>query len=122
MVSMFVMQSMAIHPGDRVYIEPEEVIHDSDNFDEPLLIVERTMSDSQMKNIRQIQTAKKQTRDKINSAYQHSSPRSQMSWGDIHTSQHVGKNNQIACDIVYFHGDSALGYSNRNWSSFQITS
>src|SRR6202140_2079110 len=64
------------------------------------------MSDSQIKNIGKIQPAKKPTKDKINSAYQHSSPRSQMSWGEIHTSQHVGKNNQIACEIVYFHCDS----------------
>jgi hypothetical protein len=40
MISMFVMQSMAIHPGDRIYIEPEDVVHDSDDFYEPLLIVE----------------------------------------------------------------------------------
>src|SRR6266403_4798506 len=61
------------------------------------------MSDSQMKHIGQIQPAKKPTKDKINSAYQHSSPRSQMSWGGVHTSQHVAKNNQIACNVVYFH-------------------
>src|SRR6266403_942384 len=106
MVSMLMMQSMAIHPGDRIYIEPEGVIHDSDDFYEPFLVVKGTMSDSQMKNIGQIQPAKNPTKDKINSAYQHSSPRSQMSRGGIHTSQHVAKNNQIACDVVYFHGGS----------------
>jgi hypothetical protein len=37
---MFMMQSMAIHLGDRIYIEPEEVIHDSDDFHEPFFIVE----------------------------------------------------------------------------------
>src|SRR6266850_5715494 len=102
MVSMFMMQSMAIHPGDRIYIEPEGVIHDSDDFHEPFLIVKGTMSDTQVKNIGQIQPAKKPTKDKINSAYQHSSPRSQMSWGKIQTSEQVGKNNQIAREIVYF--------------------
>ena len=56
MVSILMMQSMAIYPGDRIYIDPEGVIHDSDEFDEPFLIVERTMSDSQMKNIGQIQS------------------------------------------------------------------
>ncbi|HEY5039995.1 MAG TPA: hypothetical protein VIJ93_13075, partial [bacterium] len=95
---MFMMQSMAIHPGDRVYIQPEEVIHNSENFDEPLLIVERAMSDSQMKDIGQVQAAKKPTRHKINSAYQQSNPRSQMNCGVIQTSQHVGKNNQIASE------------------------
>ena len=40
MVGMFMMQSMAIHPGDRIYIEPEDVVHDSDGFYEPFLIVE----------------------------------------------------------------------------------
>src|SRR5208283_456908 len=121
MVSMFMMQSMAIHPGNRIYIDPEGVIYDSDGFYEPFLIVECTMSDSQMKNISQIHPGKKPTRDKINSAYQHSNPRSQMSWGGIHTSQHVGKNNQIACDIVYFHHNSLVSYSIRSRSSFQIT-
>jgi hypothetical protein len=103
MVSMFMMQSMAIYPGDRIHIEREGVIHDGDEFYEPFLIVEGTMSDSQMKNIGQIQPAKKPTKDKVNSANQHSSPRSQMSWGGVDTNQHVGKNNQIACDIVDFH-------------------
>src|SRR5713101_917954 len=122
MVGMFVMQSMAIHPGDRIHIDREGVIHDSDSVHEPFLIVERTMSDSQMKNIGQIQPAKKPAKDKINSAYQHSHPRSQMSWGEIQTSQHVGQNNQIACDVVYFHDGSAWGYSNRNRRFFQTTS
>ena len=56
MVSMLMMQSMAIHPGDRTYIDPEDAIHDRDGFDEPLLIVQRTMSDTQMKNVGQIQS------------------------------------------------------------------
>jgi hypothetical protein len=113
---------MAIHPSNRIYIDSEEVVHDSDDFYEPFFVVECAMSDSQMKNIGQIQPGKKPTRDKINSAYQHSNPRPQLSWGGIHTSQHVEKNNRIACDIVYFHDDSPWVYSNRNWSSFQITS
>jgi hypothetical protein len=75
-----------------------------------------------MKNIGQIQSAKKPTKDKINSAYQQSNPRPQMSWGGIHTSQHVTQNNQIAREIVNFHDGSPLGYSNRNGSSFQIAS
>jgi hypothetical protein len=40
MVGVFMMQSMTIHPGDRIYIEPEDVIHNGDDFYEPLLIVE----------------------------------------------------------------------------------
>ena len=87
------MQAMAIYPGDRIYIDPEDVIHDSDDFYEPFLIVERTVSDSQMKNIGQIQPAKKPAKDKISSADQHSHPRSQMGWGEIRASQHVGENN-----------------------------
>ncbi len=39
MVGMFMMQSMAIHPGDRIYIEPEDVIHDRNCFYEPFLIL-----------------------------------------------------------------------------------
>ena len=60
-----------------------------------------------MKNIGQIQPANKPAKDKISSADQHSNPRSQMSWGGVHTSQHVETNNRVACDIVYFHGGSA---------------
>jgi hypothetical protein len=51
------------------------------------------MSDTQMKDIRQIQPAKKPTKDKVDPGYQYSSPWSQMSRGEIHTGQHVGKNN-----------------------------
>jgi len=40
MVSILVMQPMAIYPGDRIYIDREGVIHDSDEFYEPFLIVE----------------------------------------------------------------------------------
>ena len=40
MVSMVMMQSMAIHPGDRTDIDPEDTIQDRDRFDEPLLIVQ----------------------------------------------------------------------------------
>ena len=62
------------------------------------------------------------TKNKINSGYQQCSPRSQMSWGEIHTSQDVGSDNQIAYEIVCFHLDSPSGYSNRNRSSFQFLS
>src|SRR5258708_39734995 len=80
------------------------------------------MSNSQIKNIGKRHTAKKPTKDKIDCAYQHSNPRSQMSWGGIHASQHVEQNNQIACDIVDSHRGSGGRYSNRNRNSFQITS
>jgi hypothetical protein len=109
MVRIFMMQPMAIDPGDRIYIDREGIIHDSDGFYEPFLVIERTMSDSQMKNIGQIQPAKKPTKDKINSAYQYSSPRPQLSWGGIHTSQQVQENNQITGEVVYFHDDSPRG-------------
>jgi len=67
MISMFMMQSMAIHPGYRIYIEGESVVHHSNDFYEPFLIVQRTMSDSQMKNISQIQPTHKPTKDKVDS-------------------------------------------------------
>ena len=93
MVGMFMMQSVAIHPGDRVHVEPEDVIHDRDGFYEPFLIVERAMRDSQVKKISQIQPAKKPAKDKINSAYQQAHPRAQMSGCGVHTSQRVEQNN-----------------------------
>jgi hypothetical protein len=37
---------MAIHPADGIYIEPENVVHDGDNFHEPYLVVERAMNDA----------------------------------------------------------------------------
>jgi len=106
MVGILVMQPMTIDPGDRIYVDPEDVVNHRDALYEPFLIVECAMSDSHVKNIGQIQPRKKPTKDKIDSAYRHSNPRSQMSWGRIHTSQHVGKNNQIACDVVYSHDNS----------------
>src|SRR5436190_11069547 len=97
MVSMIMMQPMAIHPGDRTYIDPEDAIHDRDGFDEPLLIVQGTMSDTQMKNVGQTQPAKKPAKDQISSADQRSSPRSPISWREIRTTQQVENNNRIAC-------------------------
>src|SRR5579859_2066095 len=122
MVGMFMMQSMAIYPGNRIHIDGEGVVHDGNGFYKPFLVVERTMSDSQMKNVGQIQAAHKPTKNEINCADQHPDPGSQMSWGEIQTSQHVGQNNQITCDVVDFHDDSRLGHSNRNRSAFQMTS
>src|SRR5882724_629834 len=122
MVGMFMMQAMAIYPGNRIHIDGEGVVHNGYGFYEPFLVVERTMSNSQMKNVGQIQAAKKPTKNEINSADEHPEPGSQMSWGEIETSQHVGQNNQIACDVVDFHDDSRLGYSSRIRSAVQITS
>jgi hypothetical protein len=51
MVRIFVMQAVAIHPGDWIYIDRERVIHDRDGLDEPFLIVKGAMSDSEMKNV-----------------------------------------------------------------------
>src|SRR6266704_7046628 len=109
MVGMFMMQAMAIYPSDRIHVDRERVVHDGDGLHEPFSVVERTVSDSQMKNVSQIQAAKKPAKDKITSAHKHSYPRSQMSWGGVHTSQHVSKNNQIACDVVNFHGWLPVG-------------
>jgi hypothetical protein len=115
---MFMMQSMAIHPCDRIYVQPEDVIHDGDSFYEPFLVVERTMSDSQMKNIGQVQPSRKPAEDKIDSADQQSGPRSQMRWGEIHTSQHVQNDNQIAREIVYFHEEPSPVASFKQKSEF----
>src|SRR6266702_6338493 len=106
MVRIFMMKAMAIYPGHRIHIDREGVVHDRDRLHEPFLIVERAMRDSQMKDIGQIQPAKKPAKNKINSAYQHPGPEPQMRWGGIHTSQQVKKNNQIACEVVYFHDGS----------------
>src|SRR6266851_2238864 len=103
---------MAIHPGDRIHIDPEEVIRDRDGLYEPFLIVERAMRNSHMKNIRQIHPGKKPTTDKINPADQQSSPRSQLSRGEVRTSQHVNQNKQIAGDVVDFHDGSPWRNSN----------
>jgi len=59
MVGMFVMQAVAIYPGNRIHVDRERVVHDGDGFHEPFSIVERAVSDSQMKNVSQIQAAKK---------------------------------------------------------------
>src|ERR1700741_5238545 len=101
------MQAMTIHPGDRIDIEPENVVHDRDGLYEPVLIVERSVSDSQVQDIGQIYAAKKPAKNKINSADQQCVPRPQVSWREIHTYQHVQQNNRIADDIVCFHGGSA---------------
>ena len=74
MVRILVMQAMAIYPRDWIYIDSERVIHNRDGFDEPFLIVKGPMSDSEMKNVGQIQAAEKPAKDKINRADQQSFP------------------------------------------------
>jgi len=80
------------------------------------------MSDSQMKKIGQIQSAKKPTRDEINSADQQPIPRPQVSWGGIHTSQQVEKNDQIAIEVVDFQDAPAWADSSKNEIALQVTS
>ena len=65
MVRIFMMQAMAIHPGDRINVEPEDVVHDRDAFDEPFLVVERAMRDPHVKNIGQIQPRQEPADDKV---------------------------------------------------------
>lgn len=62
------MQPMAIHPGNGIYIESENVIHDSNGFYEPFFVVERTVSDSQVKDVGEIKPAGKPAKNEINAA------------------------------------------------------
>src|SRR5579864_2436317 len=110
------MQAMPIHPRDRFYVDSEGVIHDSYGLHEPFLIVERTMSDSQMKNVGQIQPGEKPAKDKIDCPDQQTGPRSQMSRGGIHTSQQVANNNQIADEVVDFHDGSPASFERKSGS------
>src|ERR1043166_9468021 len=66
------------------------------------------MSDTQMKNVGQIQPAKKPAKDQISSADQRSSPGSPVSWREIRTTLQVRNNNRIACQTVNFH-DAPVG-------------
>src|SRR5271165_1062284 len=72
------------------------------------------MGDSQMENIGQIQSGKEPAKNKIGAADQQSLPGSQVSRGGIYASQHVDKNDQIACDVVEFHEASAQHDSSKN--------
>jgi len=74
-VRVLVMQAVPIHPRDRIDINPKSIVNDSDRFDEPFLVVEGAMSDSQMKDIGQVQPGQKPTKEKIHSANEQSSPR-----------------------------------------------
>src|SRR5579859_1480151 len=106
MVSVLMMQSMAIHPADGIHIKPENVVHDRDSFYEPYLVVERAMNDAQMEHIGQIQPAHEPAKNKISAADQQCSPGAQMSRSEKHASQQIEKNNQIAREIIGFHDGS----------------
>src|SRR5947209_6990368 len=113
MVSVLMVQAMAIHPADGIHIKPEDVICDGDAFDEPYLVVERAMNDAQVEHISQIQPAEQPAENKISAADQYSGPGSQMSRGEKHTGQQIEQDNQIAHEIIGFHDDSKAGNSNR---------
>ena len=40
MVGILVMQSMTVHPGNRIYIDGKDVIRNGDGLNEPFLIVQ----------------------------------------------------------------------------------
>src|SRR5215472_1949176 len=67
-VGIFVMQTMTIYPCDRIHVDREGIVHDGDGLCEPNLVIQGTMSYSQMKNICQIQPAQKPTKDQVGSA------------------------------------------------------
>jgi hypothetical protein len=119
---MFVVQTVAIHPGDRIHVNAEKIIHHRDGFYEPLFIVKRAMRDSHVQHVGQIQPGKEPAGDKIDAAYQHSNPGTKMSWGEIQASQEVKKNNQTADEIVDFQVALRWRYSIRICSRIQITS
>src|SRR5579863_8144430 len=103
MIRIFMMQSMAIDPGDRIYINREGVVHDRHGFDEPFLVIECAVSNPQMKYISQEQSTHKPAKNKISRADRESLPRPQVSRSRINAGQHVEKNDEIAAEIVNFH-------------------
>src|SRR5215467_15252322 len=104
MVRILMMQTMTVDLADRIHINREGVAHHNDELYEPLIVVERTVSDSQMQDVGQVQAAEKPAKDKIGSAQEQSLPRSQLSRRGEHTGQRVAQNNQISIDVVDFHG------------------
>ena len=68
MVRVLVMQTMAIDPADGIHLKPQGVVQDRDELYEPLLVIERTMGNSHVKNVGQIKPAKKPGAYKISSA------------------------------------------------------
>jgi hypothetical protein len=122
MVGILMVQAMAIHPGDGIDKDAERIVHEGDCFDEPFLVIEGTMSDSQMEKIGQIHSAKKPTKKEIDPADGQPNPRSQLSWSAIHTSEQVEKNDQITVEVVDFHDDLAWADSSKNEIGLQVTS
>jgi len=97
------VQSVAIDPGDRIDINSEDIVHGADELDKPFFVVKRTVRDSQMQNIGQVQPGYKPAKDKIRGADEQTYPRPPLSWRRIHTSHQVEKNDQIADCVVTFH-------------------
>ena len=108
------VQAVAIHPGDGINIQAEEVVADCDGFNEPRLLVQRAVSDSQVKDVSEIHAAEKPAKDEIGGANQHSQPRSQVCRRKIRAGQQIEQNDSVADDVVDFHDESSDGYSNRN--------
>src|SRR5205807_2456898 len=69
---------MAVDPRDRIDIKPEEVVDESDQFYEPRLVIERTMSNSQMQHIGEINAGNKPEKEKITGTREQPGPRSEI--------------------------------------------
>jgi hypothetical protein len=54
MIGERVVKPVPVDPRDRVDVDAEDVVDDHDRLDEPRLVVERAMGDSQMNDTRQI--------------------------------------------------------------------
>ena len=51
MIGIFVMQTMAIDPDERIHIKTESIVQNSDALYEPWLVIERAMRDAHMENV-----------------------------------------------------------------------
>jgi hypothetical protein len=65
-----VVEPVPVHPGDRIDVDPEGVVHHREGFQEPLFIVECAMGNSHMNDRRQIQPGDEPAGNQINCADQ----------------------------------------------------
>ena len=103
MVGVPVVQPVPVHPGDRIDVDAEGVVHERDGLDEPLLVVERAVRDPHVDDGRQVQPADEPDDDEIGRADQQARPGADVRRREKHAGQRVGKNDRVADSVINFH-------------------
>jgi hypothetical protein len=99
------VQPVPVHPGDRIDIDAEGVVHDREPFDEPFLVVERAVRDAHVDDGGQVQPGEEPADDQVGGADQQAQPGTEVRRREVRAGQGVGEEDCIPGDVIDLHNE-----------------